>query len=396
MRAVGIIAEYNPFHAGHALQLARARAMTGADAVIVAMSGAFTQRGEPALIDKWARARMALTAGADLVVELPCLFALREARGFAEGGVRLLSALGMVDALSFGCEPEGMALIDEVARCLSDEPEPYRALLRTGLARGLSYPRARAEAAAAYLRLDPDALNRPNFALALEYAQANARLARPLTLLPVERTSDYHGLELGKVCSASAIRAAVDRGEVSAALEGVPAQCRAELARELGRRATPRLIDDLALIRLRGMSPAELSAYPGLGEGLESLICRQARRCPSAAELIAACKSKRYTLSRLRRLLPQVALGITHDMQAAHPAPEYIRVLACRRDALGLLGEIKRCGTLPLVSDVARMSESDAMWALETRATDLWGMCTDCAEYRLAGRDYTQKFTVVD
>ncbi len=283
MRAVGIIAEYNPFHAGHALQLARARAMTGADAVIVAMSGAFTQRGEPALIDKWARARMALTAGADLVVELPCLFALREARGFAEGGVRLLSALGMVDALSFGCEPEGMALIDEVARCLSDEPEPYLALLRAGLARGLSYPRARAEAAAAYLRLDPDALNRPNFALALEYAQANARLARPLALLPVERTSDYHGLELGKVCSASAIRAAVDRGEVSAALEGVPAQCRAELARELGRRATPRLIDDLALIRLRGMSPAELSAYPGLGEGLESLICRQARRCPSAA-----------------------------------------------------------------------------------------------------------------
>lgn len=396
MRAVGIIAEYNPFHAGHALQLARARALSRADAVVVAMSGAFTQRGEPALIDKWARARMALGSGADIVVELPCLFALREAQGFAEGGVRLLSALGIVDALSFGCEPECIALTGEVAHCLSTEPEQYRSLLRAGLDRGLSYPRARADAAAAYLGVDPDALDRPNFALALEYAQANARLARPLELLPVARTSDYHGLELGEVCSASAIRAAVERGELAAALEGVPVKCRAELARELERRAGARLMDDLALIRLRGMSPAELSAYPGLGEGLESLICRRARRCADAAELIASCKSKRYTYARLRRLLPQVVLGITRDMQLAHPAPEYIRVLACRRDALGLLGEIKRRGTLPLVDDVARMPGDDPMWALETRATDIWGMCTDCAEYRRAGRDYTHKFTIVD
>ncbi len=396
MRAVGIIAEYNPFHAGHALQLARARALTGADAVVVALAGAFTQRGEPALIDKWARARMALGCGADIVVELPCLFALREARGFAEGGVRLLSALGIVDALSFGCEPEGMALIGEVARCLAEEPAPYRAQLRAALDRGLSYPRARAEAAAAQLGIAPAALNRPNFALALEYAQANARLKRPLELLPIARGSDYHGLALGEVCSASAIRAAIERGETDAALEGVPAQCRAELAAELPRRARPRLVDELALIRLRGMTPAELGAYPGLGEGLEALICRQARRCASTAELIAACKSKRYTYARLRRLTTQVALGITRDLQAAHPAPEYVRVLACRRGALGLLGEIKRRGALPLASDVARMSEADAMWALETRATDLWGLCTECAEYRRAGRDYTQRFIVVD
>lgn len=394
MRAVGIIAEYNPFHSGHALHIARAREASGADAVVVAMSGAFTQRGEPAIIDKWARARMALMAGADAVVELPCLFALREAKGFAEGGVRLLSALGIVDALSFGCEPESMALIESVARCLSDEPDEYRAYLRAELDRGLSYPRARAQAAARQLGVDPSALNRPNFALALEYAQANARLERPMALLPIARAGDYHSLELGDICSASAIRAAVERGDAAAALQGVPAQCRAELARELARRASPRLVDDLALIRLRGMSAAELSAYPGLGEGLESLICRKARRCSSAEELIAECKSKRYTYARLRRLLPQVALGITRDMQAAHPAPEYIRVLACRRGALGLLGEIKRRGALPLIGDVARMDEGDALWALETRATDLWGMCTEFGEYRRAGRDYTHRFIV--
>lgn len=402
MRAVGIIAEYNPFHSGHAYQLARAREAARADVAIVAMSGAFTQRGEAALIDKWTRARMALMNGADIVLELPCLFALREAKGFAEGGVRLLGALGAVQALSFGCE-EGLAeLIDPVARCLSEEPPAYRAGLRAALDGGLSYPRARAQAAADALGLDASALDRPNFALALEYAQANARLERPLELLPVVRTSDYHGHELGAVCSASAIRAAVARGELSGALAGLPANCRpllsAALAGAEGAEAPCALSDDaflgkLSLLTLRNLTPEELSAYPGVGEGLERLICRKARLCPDADALIAACKSKRYTYARLRRLLPQVALGITRRMQEDHPRPTYARVLACRRSALGLLGELKRASSLPLVTDVREL-DGDPIWELETRATDLWGLCAANPEYRRAGRDWTHRFTI--
>lgn len=404
MRAVGIIAEYNPFHSGHAYQIARAREAAGADAVIVAMSGAFTQRGEPALLDKWTRARMALMNGADVVIELPCLFALREARGFAGGGVELMSALGAVRALSFGCEPGLISLIEPVARCLSEEPPAYKAELRAALDAGLSYPRARARAVAGALGVDASALDAPNFALALEYAQASARLERPLDLMPIARTSDYHGGELGDICSASAIRAAIARGDVSGALGGVPANCRGALREALsgapGRDAPCALrsdafIWDLALHLLRSLTPAELSAWPGVSEGLEHLICRQARLCPDAEALLAACKSKRYTYARLRRLLPQVALGITRRMQADHPHPTYARVLACRREALGLLGELKRTASLPLVTD-ARALDDDAIWALETRATDLWGMCAANPAYRLAGRDYTHRFVVVE
>ena len=196
MRVAGIIAEYNPFHNGHAYHIARSRRLTNADAVIVIMSGAFTQRGEAAILDKWTRAEMALKNGADMVIELPCLFALREARGFAEGGVQLLSRLGIVDAIAFGCEEECIGLIEPVAKCLLEEPAEYKGELHRLLDSGLSYPKARAKAAAHTLGIDESALDRPNFALALEYAQANMRLEHPLELMPVTRTSDYHSEEL--------------------------------------------------------------------------------------------------------------------------------------------------------------------------------------------------------
>lgn len=406
MRAVGIIAEYNPFHSGHAYQLDRARALSGADMVIVAMSGAFTQRGEPALLDKWTRARMALMNGADMVFELPCLFALREAMGFAEGGVRLLNGLGIVDTLCFGCEQELMHLIEPVSRCLSDEPEDFRAHLRTALDEGKSYPRARAEAASRALGLEQGILDKPNFALALEYAQANARLSAPMRLMPIARTSDFHGLELGSICSASAIRAAIARGQAEEALMGMPDNCRALIRQALNATgAQPAdapcalkdsgFLGELALFMLRTLTPEGISRYPGVSEGLENLLFKQARACPDAEAVLAACKSRRYTLSRLRRLLPQIALSITSDLQRAHPAPTYARLLGCRREALSMLGEIKRRGTLELATD-ARALDGSAIWQLETRATDLWGQLTDSQNWRRAGRDYTHRLVVVD
>lgn len=392
MRAVGIIAEYNPFHSGHALQLSKARKACGADAVIVAMSGAFTQRGAPALIDKWTRSEMAIAGGADMVIELPCLFALREAQGFAAGGVNLLNSCGIVDAISFGCESDGIAYIERVARCIAGEPEPYRAMLKEHLAAGKSYPRARAEAAAQYLGIPEGILNNPNFSLALEYAQANFRLETPLTLLPIERTNAYHGLELEPVASAAAIRAAIARDDTAGALAAMPVSCRTLFAKALDQRADGAFLDDLILFKLRSMTPAELKAYPGVSEGLENLICRQARLCTSTAEVLSACKSKRYTYSRLRRLLSQSALGITREMQAAHALPTYIRVLACRQRAMELLGEIKRRGRLPLILSARDAPTDDPIWLLETRATDLWGLCTQSQQFRRAGCDYTRKF----
>lgn len=403
MRVAGIIAEYNPFHNGHAYHIAQSRRLTNADAVIVIMSGAFTQRGEAAILDKWTRAEMALKNGADMVIELPCLFALREARGFAEGGVQLLSRLGIVDAIAFGCEEECIGLIESVAKCLLEEPAEYKDELHRLLDSGLSYPKARAKAAAVTLGIDESALDRPNFALALEYAQANMRLEHPLELMPVTRTSDFHSEELAEICSASAIRAAIQRGDTCAALNCLPENCREEFRLALGGGAgreacaltDASFIDDLALFTLRQHSPQSLSAFAGVSEGLENLLIQKARVSPDVQSLLSACKSKRYTLSRLRRLLPQIALGITHSMQVESPCPTYARVLGCRRDALYLMGEIQRRGDIPITPG-GRALDGDPIWEIETRATDLWGLATRSAEWRRAGMDYTHKFVVVD
>ena len=253
---------------------------------------------------------MALKNGADMVIELPCLFALREARGFAEGGMQLLSRLGIVDAIAFGCEEECIGLIEPVAKCLLEEPAEYKDELRHLLNSGLSYPKARAKAAAHTLGIDESALDRPNFALALEYAQANMRLEHPLELMPVTRTSDYHSEELAEICSASAIRAAIQRGDTCAALNCLPENCRKEFRLALGGGAgreacaltDASFIDDLSLFMLRQHSPQSLNAFAGVSEGLENLLIQKARVSPDVQSLLSACKSKRYTLSRLRRL----------------------------------------------------------------------------------------------
>lgn len=403
MRAVGIIAEYNPFHSGHRYHIARARELSHADAVIAVMSGAFTQRGEAAIVDKWTRARMALQNGADMVIELPCIFALREAQGFAHGGVSLLSGLGIVDTLAFGCEEECIPFIEPAATCLLTEPEDFRAQLHSELKSGTSYPLARSRALSKALGIDESLLNRPNFSLALEYAQSNMRLGSPLKLIPIARTSDYNSQELSDICSASAIRAAVSRGEIEGALCGMPENCRDVFYRALTGNAGAEacaltdsdFLSSLYIYSIRKLSPDLLKAYAGVSEGLENLLLRAAREASNTEELLNACKSRRYTLARLRRLLPQITLGITRDMQLTHPAPTYARVLGCRKSMLGLMGEIQRSGTLPITPG-GRTLSGDALWELEVRASDLWGLAARDPAWRRAGMDYTHKFVTID
>ena len=403
MGAVGIIAEYNPFHNGHMLHIARARELAGADAVIVAMSGMFTQRGEPALVDKWTRARMALRNGADLVFELPCLFALREAQGFAYGGVKLLDGLGIVDSLSFGCEPGCAALLQPVMECLREEPAPYKAALRRWLDSGMSWPGARAAAVQEYTGIAVP--NAPNFALALEYAAANAALTRPMRLLPVERLSAHNSLELSGICSSSAIREALAHGNCDAAFAAMPESSAELLATALAAEdanspnspaacASAEPLATLALYLLRTATPERVADLPGVSEGLENLLISAARASASMDELLARCKSKRYTMARLKRLLPQLALGIDRKLQASCPAPGYARLLGARRGALPLLRQIKERGTLPLITDAMRLSPADELWQLEQRATDLWGLCSNSATARRAGWDLRHGFVL--
>ena len=216
MRVCAVICEYNPFHLGHAYHLRAAREASGADYVLCLMSGALTQRGAFARHDKWLRARAALENGADVVLELPARFACSPAPDFAGGGVALLAALGVVTHLSFGCEPSALPLLSAAASLFKSESPDFSAALQRSLADGLPYPRARALAAEQLAEIPADLLAQPNAALALEYLQA-----LPETIVPIpiaRRGSGYHDASLSALSSATAVRAALARGGLTAAL----------------------------------------------------------------------------------------------------------------------------------------------------------------------------------
>ncbi len=391
MKIAGVIAEYNPFHSGHEWHLAETRRRTGCDFVVVCMAGSYVQRGEAACLSKWARAEAALRCGADAVFELPALFAVRSADAFARGGVGVLEGLG-VDALSFGCETTRLQTIEALAELREHEPEALSDAVRRGLAEGKSHARARGEAVAAMLGMEPEALNAPNLVLAAEYVRQLRRRSSAMEIAVVPRAGDYHDADVrAPFASATAVRAALAEGRKEEALAAVP-----EAAREiLSRAGSMHAPDDLLLWRLRQTSEAELSALPGVAEGLERRIFRCAAVASTREELLDALKCKRYTRARLSRILACALLGLTNALAERHPEPEYARLMGMRRDARPLLSELKRRAKLPIVSDPVRL-QSDECFRLECRATDLRALQCDDPSERRAGQELTRKFVMVE
>ena len=389
MQVCGVICEYNPFHHGHALHLARARALSGADYIVCVMSGSVTQRGVFARHDKWTRARMALEHGADLVLELPVRFACASAEEFARGGVGLLSSLGVVTHLSFGCEPDSLPYLNQLSALLSDEPPEYKQLLRDHLDRGLPYPRARAMAAQQVSAIpDLDArIAQPNTALALEYLRA---LPQGISPMPIAREgSGYHDESLSPLASATAVRTAIMQGNLSAALAAVPSP---DLLQSCEARADIHEEEALtqALLCLLRITPIEtLAQIAGMTEGLEHLFLRAARSARTRDELIQTVKSKRYTYARLSRICTNILLGVTQSFADTHTAPTYARVLGFRREAQPLLAAIKKSGSLPLITKAADYDRSDPLFALDLRAQDLWSLGCSSPALRQSGRDFT-------
>ena len=388
MQVCGVICEYNPFHRGHALHLARARENSGADFIICAMSGSVTQRGSFARHDKWTRAKAALMGGADLVLELPTRFACSPAPEFAQGGVSLLSSLGVITHLSFGCEKESLPYLHQAAAALSAESPEFKALLRSSLDAGLPYPRARAQAAAAICGIDDleAIISRPNAALAVEYIRA---LPSAITPVPILREGcGYHDQALETLASASAIRAAIAQGYLDAALSALPHPQLILDSEASGVTHAEEALTQALLYRLRTMSAAELSETAGMEEGLEHRFLAAAQIAATRDELILAVKSKRYTYARLSRICTNILLGVTKEFANTHRLPSYARVLGFRKSAAPLLHEIKKHGDIPLITKAADYNRSDPLFTLDQRAQDLWSLGCTSSSARHAGRDF--------
>ena len=364
MKTVGIIAEYNPFHNGHAYQIAKAREMTGADYCIIVMCGDFVQRGAPALADKYTRAEAALRNGADLVLELPVYYALGSAEYFASGAVALFDKLGITDTLCFGSECGDIAILSEFALRLMDEDAIFKEVLDRYLRMGHSYPQARnaaLQASAPHLTPHIHILSTANNILGIEYCKALSRRTSSIRAYTTHRAgSSYHDASLlNTYCSALAIREAIDTSDSLADVRNLMPPTAYELLENQFGKAFPVRADDFSLplhYQLLTEQETGYTAHPDIDQDLSDRITNLLPAYRSFTGFCEQLKTKNRTYTRIARSLMHILLQIQNTDLALFQSEDYIyyaRILGFRQDATPLLTAIKANGSVPLLSRLA-------------------------------------------
>ena len=362
-----IISEYNPFHKGHEFHIRKTKENTGAKYVIALMSGDFTQRGLPAVFDKFVRAEMALRGGADLVIELPCVYATSSAEGFAKGAVDLLNKLNCVDYLSFGSECGDVRTLTSCAKLLCEVPDKTDALIKEKIKEGLSYPRARQEAftESSY---DVSVLNFPNNILAIEYLRAMILSESKISPVTVKRDDNgYNSSEIDTskaYNSASSIRRKIyDKDDVFSKF--VP-----DNILPLYESSVSGLYDYDALI-YQALLRKSASGYTDIldvNSDLSNRITKSLKDYETAEQFISILKSKNYTHSRLTRALIHILLDINNE-----PVKEasYARVLGFKKESAELLKILKDNSSLPIITKLADSKEYDYL-SIDIKAANLY------------------------
>ncbi len=348
-KVLAIIAEYNPFHNGHLYQIEEAKKQIGADYVVAIMSGNFTQRGNTSLVNKWVKANMALQNAVDIVIELPTIYSISSAENFAEGAIKILDSLKVVDTLCFGTETADFAALNNIANILYNEPKEYLSMLNHELGKGVSYPKARESALMMYLndiKRYANILSGSNNILAIEYLKALKKLKSNMKPYSIQRKKVYYNDEkiVDEFASSTAIRKLIAREEYDDLRKVVPTDSYMLLREEIKR---GNIVIDIVkfekeiLYELRSMSLSEIAQLPDVSEGLEHTIKNAVDSCNNIIDLINIVKSKRYTQTRIQRILLYALLRITkRDMANAKKIVPYTRILGFNKKGKQLLSEI--------------------------------------------------------
>lgn len=379
----GIIAEFDPFHGGHAHLIAEAKRRLPQNGVAVVMSGGFTQRGAPACGDKLARARAAVENGADVVFELPVSRALAPAPVFAEGGVMLLNSTGLLTHLCFGSESADLGALRLAAE--AEKAPGFSEKVKELVALGNTYAAAAAKASGMAV------LSNPNDLLAVEYIRSLERICPGVEPVAVKRVGGAHGsLSAGELPSASYIRALAREGTSPKELP-LPQNVREIFAAEAAQGRFPlraEALDAAVLAVLSRLGEEGIAAAPEGGDGLATRIARAAETSLSVEELCAKAKSRNFTLARVRRCVWQAFLGITREDQLA--PPRYLRVLAVGKGGRELLRQMEATAKVPVVTKPAVIN-SDPLAQLEARAENLRSIALDARENYFAKSPYVMK-----
>jgi predicted nucleotidyltransferase len=425
MRTVGLITEYNPFHNGHLYHFQQAMEITDATHSIAVMSGNFVQRGEPAIIDKWSRTRMALAAGIDLIIELPFAYAVNSAPNFAKGAVELLNATGIVDYLCFGSEAGTLSLLDSIAKLTHEEPPLFKTALKTELAKGNTFAKAQAAAVAStfktssaeYSNIDCDdletLLSEPNNILGIEYIRALHEIASPIKPITIQRIGTGYNDPLqpgNQIAGATSIRKVFAEEPPDTAITStritMPDITIDILKYQFSLGKGPVLLkhfDKIILAFLRRATPEDLKQIYNISEGLENRLKKAALNATSIEALISEVKTKRYTWTRLQRTLIHLLMNFTNldaTIFTHAGGPQYLRVLGFSEKGRNLLSLIKRKTNLPIITRPAQYFKSNMlepdnsnyaasrMLQLDILSSDLYQLAYTDETLLKAGDDY--------
>lgn len=400
---LGIVSEYNPFHNGHLHHLEVSKQITKTDFSVVVMSGNFVQRGDTSLINKWVKTEMALKAGVDLVIELPTVYALSSAENFADGAVKILNSLGVVDFISFGSEIGEITPLNDIANILYKEPKEFSSLITAQLKSGLSYPRAREIALSQFFGTSQkysEILNSPNNILGVEYLKALKRRKSHIRPLTIKRDySDYNSTKVKNgIASATAIRTMIENKKNVHYV--VPYETYELLDEEIN---NGRIISNLSVFEkeiiytLRKMTLSEIANLPDVSEGLENKIKIAANNFNNLNDLISNIKSKRYTQSRIQRILLYALLNISQkDINASKRVTPYIRVLGFNKHGKRIISAIAAANPrLKIIVSVKKFMENSNdstlrnMISKDILATNIYTLGYE--KDPIANLDYTKK-----
>ena len=407
---VGIIGEYNPFHNGHKYHLEESKKISNSDYSVAIISGNFVQRGNVSIIDKWSKAKMALNNGIDLVIELPTIYSISSAENFAYGAIKTLNSLNIVDYISFGSEIGDLDTLNLFADIFTKQPSEYVSLLNHELSKGLSFPKARENAVLMYLndiRKYSNVLSSPNNILGIEYLKALKKTKSPIRPLTIKRKEvDYNDITIkNNFASASSIRNILINNKLSKLPYLMPKETYKVFYNCF---QNGHIVKDLAMYEkeiiftLRKMALSEIANLPDVSEGLEHNIKNAANSCNTLAEFINIVKTKRYTSTRINRILLYALLGITKkDMKDSTKNIPYIRVLGFNKKGKELLSAISNSTKgLDIITSVKKYIDngcpgkySKRMLDIDINATNIYTL--GYKKNSFANLDYTHNIIIL-
>lgn len=408
MKVTGIIAEYDPFHNGHSYHIKKAREMTGADAIVVVMSGHFTQRGMPAFFSRDMRARMAVDGGADLVLELPYIYACNSSHEFARGAAGILDGIGCTDALVFGAETDDMNTLEKAARAAAGSGDEISAYIKEEMKKGVSYPEALTRSVEKiHGAQTASVLREPNNLLGIEYMKALHELGSDIKPFAAGRKEAAHGEQLEalqekrrepRIASGTAVRRAVYAGGAGAAemlipdtsfavISGYESSAGCSFAEH--RDKMKKNMFELLKYRIITSDESELAEIYGVSEGLENRLKSSINSASDLDSLTDAVKSKRYTRARISRTLAHMLVNLKTDDLKEMKGSYYARVLGFSPLGRKLLRVMSESSAIPVFSNLSRLDRRDAACArvlsYDMRASDIYAML--CGSGDAPGRE---------